>query len=171
MKIRKTFTLSAILTGIAIVSILLTILRYYSAEQRYKRNQDGTTLEYILSTKVSPGDSLDKVIALIGPGRRFPDGYVEKMLQWQAGPQFSPTAYPDGIEKDDVFIGYNAKPGPGYPLQFRDGQIVNFAPNDYIGPDDTFAEANAQASADEPADARETSAPSQLKLNSTPRSP
>ena len=37
-----------------------------------------------------------------------------------------PQSYPDGIQDDDTFLGYECGPGGMLVLQFRDGHLVNF---------------------------------------------
>ncbi|WP_164101409.1 hypothetical protein [Candidatus Laterigemmans baculatus] len=129
----------------AALAVLLSVPPFGSAEAqddssaRYQRNGDVETLRYLLSTRIQSGDSLDRVTALLGPGDRDDGDYLALLLKWKAGAHYDPQILaPDGIQGGDLFIHYSAAPMPAYPLQFRDGVLINHDPQSFVGPDETI---------------------------------
>jgi hypothetical protein len=42
-----------------------------------------------------------------------------------------PDGCPDGVQEDDIFIGYPIRDGGNLYLQFRDGRLVNHVPEGF----------------------------------------
>lgn len=134
----RRFGIASLLILVACFAVGFSAHRYFSAPARYQRNGDVETLRYLLSTQIDQGDTLGRVTSILGPGRRDDGKYLQRMLNWKAGPRFDPNVLgPDGIEEGDLFIFYSANPKPSYGLQLRDGILVNHDPKWYVGPDDT----------------------------------
>ena len=114
--------------------------RYFSVSERYKRNGDLASLRCLLSTRIRPGDSLERVVSILGPGELDGGRALEVKLWWQSSPDFLPGKYPDGFEKNDVMIHYKAGPVLSYALQFRNGKLVNHNPEHYLGSRDYYNE-------------------------------
>lgn len=140
---RRVLAFAAVL-GTAL-AVLLSVTASERAEARddssarYQRDGDVETLRHLLSTEVQPGDSLDRVTSLLGPGDRDDGDYLALLLKWKAGPHYDPQIIgPDGIQDGDLFIHYSAVPKPAYPLQFRDGVLINHDPESFAGPDETI---------------------------------
>ena len=137
-KRRRTFSLATLLGIVGAFALLFLGIDYFSASSRYQRQQDVENLRYILSTRISTGDTRGHVTSLLGAGTPDDDGsYLKAMLGYQAGKYFDPTTMPDGVRDGDLFVHYGAKPKPAYPLQFRAGKLVNHDPKWYTGPDVT----------------------------------
>ena len=95
---------------------------------------DEPSLNHVLSKQVQRGDSIEHVQTLLGRGER-PSGKDRDQLL-KATQNFAgrwPDQYPDRVKLDDVFLGYNVRGNVTY-LQFRNGKLTNFNPNDFKQP-------------------------------------
>ncbi len=136
---KRLYAIASLLILTLVASVVLLLIGYNSPSSRYQREHDVVNLRYLLSTQVVQGDSMRHVKSLLGPGSADDGSYLGVMLSWQSSPNFIPAASPDGIRAGDLFINYAAKPKPSYPLQFRDGKLVNHDPAWFAGPDDTIS--------------------------------
>lgn len=76
------------------------------------------------------GDSIEKVQRLLGPCsvRSEPDEVIAKVRMLIAK---YPERHPDGVQDNDVFLAYRfGKRATAY-LQFRNGCLINFNPEDF----------------------------------------
>jgi hypothetical protein len=95
--------------------------------------RDLTSFSRILAGKIRAGDSLGDVEELLGEGRRLTADERTlsgaALLRWQKD---QPEYYADGVEDRDMFLRWPIADGCTLQLQFRDGRLVNHAPESYV---------------------------------------
>jgi len=90
----------------------------------YRAHHDAESLYAALYNHVSEGDTPAQIQKLLGPGEpQDQKGSVEICRKLAVK---VPQSYPDGIQDEDMFLGYQLGPGGMLVLQFRDGHLVNF---------------------------------------------
>jgi hypothetical protein len=108
----------------------LTALAGCSAAAHYRSRKDRESLLKVLREEVSPGDSLEEVQSLLGPGAVLSNPEDHRQTLRELADR-SPERYPDGIEESDEFLVYPTRVGWVEVLQFRNGRLINFNPRQY----------------------------------------
>jgi hypothetical protein len=96
----------------------------------YRKHNDGKSLYATLHKQIKSGNTIEEVQKLLGSGK--PPGEPDKLLaaMKKAAARYL-EIYPDGIQEDDVFVGYSIGKRVTLYLQFRDGRLVNHMPERY----------------------------------------
>ncbi len=97
-----------------------------SPDQHYRKHHDGKSLYEVLYKQVKPGDSIEKVQGLLGPGEPA-ESRARRAIEKFA--QKTPDRYPDGYRETDTLLDYPMDGGSAI-LQFRDGRLINHNPED-----------------------------------------
>jgi len=90
----------------------------------YRAHHDGESLYAALYNHVSEGDTAAQIEKLLGPGK--PQDQKREAEICRKFAVKVPQSYPQGIQDEDTFLGYQCGPGGMLILQFRDGHLVNF---------------------------------------------
>ena len=115
-----------------LVALTLTTLSACAASAHYREHQDAESFFAALNQEIKPGDSIERVQQLLGPGVTPPDKAMVIAATRKLADQ-NPARVPDGVRDTDEFLGYRyGKRSIGF-LQFRSGKLVNFSPKDYAG--------------------------------------
>jgi hypothetical protein len=126
-------------TWLAVVALLLLFglaagWFFMPATTHYHLFADEASLNAVLFGQVKPGDSMARLIRLLGAGKPVDEQQRVKLLGTIANFQRqTPASTPDGVEPDDQFLGYEAS-GMTIYLQFRDERLINFRPEDFERP-------------------------------------
>jgi hypothetical protein len=119
--------------GVALALVVILLFAYTCTKGQfsaflYRRTHSGRWLYSTLYHGVKSGDTLEQIERLLGPGKE-----VDSERQLRASRKFAqmnPGAHPDGYRDDDAFLGFPLSGGK-IILQFRDGILVNFDPNEF----------------------------------------
>jgi hypothetical protein len=117
---------------IYVITMLAVALVVIGCDSRshYRRYRDGKSLYAILHNEIKPGDSIERVQELLGSGE--PPSQPERILSAMKKLCLKhPDGCPDGVQENDIFIGYPIRDGGTLYLQFRDGRLVNHVAEDY----------------------------------------
>ena len=97
-----------------------------SKASHYRAHHDTESLAAVLYEEVKPGDTLDHIQELLGPG--LPPQDREKLFAGARDlARKFPREYPGGVRTNDQWLGYPYGNGMVY-LQFRDRRLINFEP-------------------------------------------
>ena len=101
-----------------------------SPAQRYRQSQDAKSLFAALHYQVENGDSVQKVQKLLGSGTppTDKDGLLRATRRFA---ERLPQDYPAGVKDEDLFVVYPTDGDLTVALQFRDGRLINFKPQNY----------------------------------------
>jgi hypothetical protein len=139
MKLPTRFSLASLFFLVTLTAFGTVAYQYLTVSGHYKRNHDAKSIRYLLSRRIKTGDSLERVVSLLGPGELDDGSNLAYKMEWQAGPHDNqyvvPALYPDGFREGDLFINFVAKPYNPYALQFRNGRLVNHDPTQFFGED------------------------------------
>ena len=102
----------------------------------YRYTHSGKWLYSALYHGVNKGDTIEQVESLLGPGRTAGSARIINVSKKFA--QSTPALWPDGVDDGDIFLGFLEHDGELF-LQFRDGVLVNFDPNEYSEYDEIIA--------------------------------
>ena len=114
-----------------VVTIGVIVLVTYSCETGwfsaavYRYTGSGKWLYSALYHGMQNGDTVEEVERLLGPGKEADSrvrNAVKKLTQRYLNP--------DGYEESDVILGFRLGGGQLY-LQFRDGVLINFDPEEF----------------------------------------
>jgi hypothetical protein len=94
----------------------------------YRTFHRGKSLYRVAYTELQPGDTYEKVAALLGPGELMNDKRRARMAR---GSEQYPKYFPDGVKETDIFFNYPLNKGESISLQFRDRKLVNFTPDEF----------------------------------------
>ena len=98
--------------------------------EHYQRFRDGKSLYTLLSSSIQPGDSLQTVERVLGPGVLVTEEAETTREAVRREVSLSPEIFRDGVHSQDVFINYPH--GDEFTtLQFRNGYLVNHDPGLY----------------------------------------
>ena len=98
--------------------------------EHYQRFRDGKSLYTLLSSRIQPGDSLQTVERILGPGDLVTEEVESTREAVRREVSLSPEIFRDGVHSQDVFINYPH--GDEFTtLQFRNGYLVNHDPGLY----------------------------------------
>jgi hypothetical protein len=128
--VKRRSAILLVLVGV-VATIGVIILVTYSCQTGwfsaavYRYTGSGKWLYSALYHGVQNGDTVKEVERLLGPGKEADSrvrNAVKKLTQ----------RYPnlDGYEESDVVLGFRLPSGELY-LQFRDGVLINFDPEDF----------------------------------------
>ena len=104
----------------------MVVLCGCSTARHYQSHGDAKSLFATLHRQIKPGDSIERVRELLGPGTLSSDP-SKSVARAQRMAQRFPEEYPAGVRVDDVFLGYDCGQTT-LDLQFRSGQLINFKP-------------------------------------------
>ncbi len=93
----------------------------------YRNAPSGVTLFPILHDLVRPGDSVERVQQLLGPGHDDPSAF-EPISRFA---QKHPQEFADGMQATDRLVRYCVDKDSFTYLQFREGRLVNFHAEEY----------------------------------------
>jgi len=119
--------------GVALTLVVIILFAYACTKGRpsaliYRYTHGGRSLYSALYHGARNGDTTEEIENLLGPGRKADSakiiGVTKKMIQK------NPAGWPDGVEDSDTFLGFTL-PGGELFLQFRDGALINFNPDDF----------------------------------------
>jgi len=123
-----------ILVLLVVVTLaIVTALPSASVEaDHYQRFRDGNSLYTLLSGSIGRGYSLQDVEEFLGAGAPLEsEDYVEThRAALREAAQWDPDSYPDGIYNDDTFRTWSGS-DEEVTLQFRNGHLVNFSPEQF----------------------------------------
>jgi len=94
----------------------------------YRYTHGGRSLYWTLYHGVRNGDTTEEIENLLGSGRKADSAKIIRVTKKMA--QKYPAGYPHSVEDSDTFLGF-LLPGGELFLQFRDGELINFDPNDF----------------------------------------
>ena len=115
-----------LLAGITSVCAVL----FGPAAFHYRLFHDESSFNSVLHQQIRPCDSIVRVERLLGKGRHAPEWAVMLRRAVDARPE----GFPNGFQNDDTILEYPLKHAFGagaHYLQFRNGHLVNFAPEEF----------------------------------------
>lgn len=95
--------------------------------EHYQRFQDGKSLYALLGSRITRGDSLQEVEAILGAGLAVTEEVDVIRDATRRESSLNPESFPDGVHPRDVFINYPFG-DESTTLQFRNGYLVNHDP-------------------------------------------
>lgn len=119
--------------GVALVLAVVILFAYACTTGQlsgmlYRYTHGGKWLYSALYHGLRNGDTREQVEDLLGPGRKTDSAKIVEVTKKIAGS--NPAGYPHGVEDTDTFLGF-LLPGGELFLQFRDGVLINFDPDDF----------------------------------------
>jgi len=117
----------AIVLVVTTCAVIFAVSSAHSKARHYRKHMDAESLFAVLREEVRPGDSIQRVEALLGKGQ------VSRKHKWlvasvRAAAQRFPQTYQSGVETDDEFLGYCYGNTEAIFLQFRERRLINFDP-------------------------------------------
>jgi len=119
--------------GVLIIAICLLVSVVASGCSKTADSQaqsDAKSLFAALHNEVKPGDTIERVQAILGRGVSRPNSEKRFAARQEMAKRY-PQSYPDGVQKDDVFVRYTFGDNVGVALQFREGRLINFDPKQF----------------------------------------
>lgn len=117
-----------------LVTIFCSLIGCASDSTHQGKNypNDRQSMSFALALEIKPGDSLERVQEILGPGTiqvgSDQSRCVSAVQAWQRD---EPALYPSGAKSTDMFVIWNA-PGCDQMLQFRNGRLINHSPDSYL---------------------------------------
>jgi len=125
--------------GVVALLMLLGVVAgwlFMPATIHYHLFADEPSLNSVLAEQVVPGDSIARVVRLLGTGTAISESETQRLLGVIASfRRQTPGSTPLGVEPDDQFLGYEAAVMTIY-LQFRNDRLINFEPRNFEHPAD-----------------------------------
>ena len=118
--------------GVAL-TIAVIVLTAYVCERGwfsaavYRYTGSGKWLYSTLYHGVQNGDTIEQVENLLGQGKETDSRLHSAVKKFAAR---NPSGWPHGCEENDKFLGFRL-PGGHLNLQFRNGVLINFDPDEF----------------------------------------
>src|SRR5438128_947362 len=116
------------------VTVLAFLVGCTTAD-KYRSSGRSEDLRGALNQEVTDGASIGRVQQLLGPGWEVRDDEQRRLVLVTRQIASRTNTYPAGTQDDDRFVGYPSKDGGTLYLQFRNGKLINFNPDDFARAD------------------------------------
>ena len=127
---------SRLLLILAVVAVVLLVVGYslLPANVHFRIFHDEASFNRFMSSQVRPTATIEELQRSLGDGKVVTERDRQKLLATvQDFCRQTPQSYPDRVDADDQFVGYDLGGHTTY-LQFREGVLINFTPREYGGP-------------------------------------
>ncbi len=130
---KKQRTAIWLVCGVALTLAVVILFAYACTTGRlsgllYRYTHSGNCLYSALYHGVRNGDTTEEIENFLGPGRAADSEKLIKVTKKMA--QRNPAGWTHGVEDGDTFLGFPLPNGELF-LQFRNGTLINFDPNDF----------------------------------------
>ena len=119
-----------VLLVIVSLAIVATLPSASVEADHYQRFRDGKSLYTLLSGRIQRGNSLQDVESVLGEGVPLVEDVETHRVSLRESAMWHPDLYPDGVFNEDTFLAWSGN-DEKVTLQFRNGYLVNFTPEQF----------------------------------------